>query len=356
MKVLVTGGEGFTGLHLVSALTDRGDEVTSLDVTAGDPQDVDALELRGVRFVRGSVDDAELLEALTPGHELVFHLASAFRDIHQGPPLFQRVDVEGTRRLLHAAKKAGVRRVIHCSTQGVHGSVPRGRMPGNEESPFAPIDYYCEAKVAAEAACEEFVADGMDIVNIRPTSIYGPGDTHGWLKLFRMCWQGRFLMLGSGETFNHPVYVDNLVSGFLLAGDRPEARGRSYLIGDDSYVTLNELVRMIGEVVDRDVRVYRFPWYAPVHALAGAMELVSRPFNYEPPLFRRRLTWFSTNRAWDISRARNELGYRPAVTLREGLRRTMRWYQERGLLPSDAMTVAPTAALSQRANATDKVA
>ena len=356
MKVLVTGGEGFTGLHLVSALADRGDDVISLDVTAGDPRDVGPLELRGVRFVRGSVNDVQLLASLMPGHELVFHLASAFRDIHQGPTLFQRVDVEGTRQLLQAAKKAGVRRVIHCSTQGVHGSLPRDKTPGNEESPLAPIDYYCEAKVAAEAACEEFIAGGMDIVNIRPTSIYGPGDTHGWLKLFRMCRQGQFLMLGSGEIFNHPVYVENLVSAFLLAGDRPQARGRTYLVGDDSYVTLNELVRMIGEVVGREVRVYRFPWHAPVHALARAMELASRPFNYEPPLFQRRLTWFSTNRAWDISRARNDLGYRPAVRLREGLRRTMLWYQGRGLLPSHGMTGAPTSALAQRVSQSDKVA
>jgi nucleoside-diphosphate-sugar epimerase len=337
MKVLVTGGEGFTGLHLVRALTDRGDEVTSLDVCPGDPRDVDPLARRGVRFVRGSVDDERQLASLVPGHELVFHLASAFRDIHQGAPLFQRIDVEGTRRLLVAAQRAGVRRVVHCSTQGVHGSLPRGRTPGNEDSPLAPIDYYCEAKVAAEALCEEFVTRGMDIVNLRPTSIYGPGDTHGWMKLFQMCAKGRFLMLGSGETFNHPVYVDNLVAAFLLAGAKPEARGRTYLIGDESYVTLNELVDLIGEVVGKNVRIYRFPWLGPVRAVAYAMEMLSRPFNYEPPLFRRRLTWFETNRAWDISRARHELGYCPEVTLRDGLTRTMHWYLERGgLVATDA--------------------
>lgn len=332
MKVLVTGGTGFTGLHLVRALVERGDIVTSLDISPGEPRDTGPLAALGPRFLQGSVDDEGLLATLMPGHEVVFHLASAFRDIHQGAPLFQRIDVEGTRRLLLAAQRAGVRRVVHCSTQGVHGSLPPGKTPGNEDSPLAPIDYYCEAKAAAEAVCEEFVASGMDVVNIRPTSIYGPGDTHGWLKLFRMCRKGRFLMLGSGKTLNHPVYVRNLVAAFLLAADTPQARGRSYLIGDESYVSLNELVGLIGEVQGRKVTIYRFPWYAPVHALAYAMELASRPFNYEPPLFRRRLTWFATNRAWDISRAKTELGYRPTVDLAEGLTRTMEWYQERGLL------------------------
>lgn len=332
MKVLVTGGSGFTGIHLVRALVERGDEVTVLDISDGDPLDAGPLKAQGVRFVNGSVDDEDRLAEVVPGQEVIFHLASAFRDIHQGAPLFQKIDVEGTRRLLVAARQAGVRRIVHCSTQGVHGSLPAGRVPGNEDSPMAPIDYYCEAKVAAEAVCDEFVAEGMDIVNIRPTSIFGPGDTHGWLKLFRMCKKGRFLMLGSGKTCNHPVYVGNLVDAFLLAADVPAAKGRSYLIGDSKYVTLNELVRLIGKVQDTNVRIYRFPWYAPVYLLAYLMEIASRPFDYEPPLFRRRLTWFATNRGWDISRSRSELGYEPRIALEDGLRRTMAWYQERGLL------------------------
>jgi nucleoside-diphosphate-sugar epimerase len=332
MKALVTGGSGFTGVHLVQALVNRGDEVTVLDISAGDSLDIEPLKAQGVKFIAGSVTDAEQLRKAVHGQEVIFHLASAFRDIHQGAPLFQKVDVEGTRRLLDAARSAGTRRVVHCSTQGVHGSLPAGQVPGNEESPFAPIDYYCEAKVAAEAVCERYIAAGMDIVNVRPTSIYGPGDTHGWLKLFRMCKKGRFLMLGSGKVFNHPVYVENLVEGFLRAADVPEARGRTYLLGDDQYVSLNALVRLIGKVLGTKVRLYRFPSYRAVHALAYAMEIASKPFNYEPPLFRRRLTWFSTNRAWDITRARTELGFQPRISLEEGLTLTHKWYYDRKLL------------------------
>ena len=128
--------------------------------------------------------------------------------------------------------------------------------------------------MAAEAVCDKLIAKGMDIVNVRPTSIYGPGDTHGWLKLFRMCKRGRFLMLGSGKVFNHPVYIGNLVDGFLLAADVPEARGRTYLLGDNEYVSLNELIRQIGKVLGTKVKLYRFPWHRPVHALA---------YSWKPP-------------------------------------------------------------------------
>jgi nucleoside-diphosphate-sugar epimerase len=332
MKALVTGGAGFTGIHLVRALLDRGDEVTVLDISAGHSLDTDPLKAQGVKFMVGSVADKDLLQKAVAGQEVVFHLASAFRDIHQGAPLFHKVDVEGTQRLLEAARSAGARRVVHCSTQGVHGSLPAGQVPGDEESPLAPIDYYCEAKVAAEAVCDQFIAEGMDIVNVRPTSIYGPGDTHGWLKLFRVCKKGRFLMLGSGKIFNHPVYVGNLVDGFLLAADVPEARGRTYLLGDNEYVSLNDLVRLIGKVLGTKVKLYRFPWHSPVHAVAHLMEVASKPFNYEPPLFRRRLTWFSTNRGWNIARARAELGFQPRIGLEEGLTITKQWYHDRGLL------------------------
>jgi dihydroflavonol-4-reductase len=332
MKALVTGGAGFTGVHLARALLERGDEVTVLDICSGNPVDTDPLRAQGVKFLIGSVADTDLLKKAVAGQEVVFHLASAFRDIHQGAPLFHKVDVEGTERLLEASRAAGARRVVHCSTQGVHGSLPPGQVPGNEESPIAPIDYYCEAKVAAEAVCDRFIAEGMDIVNVRPTSIYGPGDTHGWLKLFRMCKKGRFLMLGSGKIFNHPVYVGNLVDGFLLAADVPEARGRTYLLGDNEYVSLNELVKLIGKVLGTKVKLYRFPWQKPVHALAYLMETASKPFNYEPPLFRRRLTWFSTNRGWNTARARTELGFEPRVDLEQGLTLTKQWYYDRGLL------------------------
>lgn len=312
-------------------LLGKGHQVTVLDITEGDPIDTGPLREQGATFVLGSVDDEAVLEQVVPGHDVIFNLASAFRDIHQGTPLFQRVDVEGARTLFRIAREQGVRRIVHCSTQGVHGSLPAGAVPGNEDSPLEPIDYYCEAKVDAENVCQEFIDEGMDIVIVRPTSIYGPGDTHGWLKLFRMCRKGRFLMIGSGKTNNHPVYVDNLVQVFMLAAEVPEARGRTYLAGDDSYVTLTQLVNLIGKVQGRTVRIYRFPWHLPIYLLSWAMEVVSKPFNFEPPLFRRRLTWFTTNRGWDISRARQELGYKPAVELEEGLRRTMEWYQSRGL-------------------------
>lgn len=328
MKMLVTGGTGFAGSHLVRRLLAEGHDVTSLDLRPG--RFDDELRAAGARLLQGSVTDRASVDEATAGAQIVFHLASAFRDIHAPNELYWDVDVNGTRTVLDAARAAGAQRVVHCSTQGVHGTL--ARTPGDEDSPIAPRDYYCFAKYHAEKACEEFITDGLDVVIVRATSIYGPGDTHGWLKLFRMINKGRFVMIGNGRTYNHPVYVENLVDALVLAAHAPEARGRVYLAGDDRPVTLNELVLAVAATLEVQVRILRFPWYRGAWLLASAAELLARPFKVEPLIFRRRLSWFSTNRAFSIARAQQELGYRPSVTLREGLARTAAWYREQGLL------------------------
>lgn len=328
MNILVTGGTGFTGRHLVSRLLSEGHRVTVLDLertaVAGE------LEREGARVMFGSVTDADAVDAAAQGQHQVYHLASAFRDIYASNEVYWNVDVEGTRRVLESSFRAGVSRVVHVSTQGVHGSVRNP--PGDEDSAIAPRDYYCEAKVHAERVCHEYIERGHDIVIVRPTSIYGPGDTHGWLKLFRMVEKGRFLMIGDGRTMNHPVYVENVVDCLQLAAAAEEAKGRTYLAGDAEPTTLNRLVELIAETLDVDLRMLRFPSYRLAWLGAASIEFACKPIGVTPPIFRRRLSWFRTNRAFRVDRARRELGYEPRVGLREGLARTAAWYRDQGLL------------------------
>jgi nucleoside-diphosphate-sugar epimerase len=328
MKVLVTGGTGFVGSHLVRRLLSRGHEVVSLDKNPGLFDD--DLRARGARLVEGSVTEAEDVRRAMEGCELVYHLASPFGDILQPDGAYWDIEVNGTRNILQTAERMGVHRVVHCSTQGVHGII--NDPPGDEDSPIAPRDYYCYSKAEGERVCQEFIRRGTDVVIVRPTSVYGPGDTRGWLKLYRMVSSGWFLMIGDGKTLNHPVYVDNLVDMFELVAANPSARGRAYLAGDDTSVTLTDLVRGVGDAVGAPVRILRFPWYRGAWLGASAVEMVSKKVGIKPPVFRRRLSWFKTNRSFRIDRARTELGYQPRVSLKEGLERTATWYRGAGFL------------------------
>jgi len=334
MEVLVTGGTGFVGSHLVRRLLSHGHHVRTLDKNPGlfDGE----LQNLGAELVAGSVSDADMVDRCIAGCDIVFHLASPFGDILQPDSVYWDVEVAGTRNVLESSERHGVKRVVHCSTQGVHGSL--AETPGDENSAFSPQDYYCYSKVEGERVCQEFLARGMDIVIVRPTSVYGPGDTRGWLKLYRMVARGWFPMIGDGKTLNHPVYVENLAELFELAATTPRAKGRAYLAGDDQPVTLSELVRGVAEALGTEVRIIKFPWYEAARLGASVVETVSKSMSMKPPVFRRRLSWYKTNRAFRIDRAKDELGYRPKIGLREGLARTAEWYRANGRLDAPVHT------------------
>jgi nucleoside-diphosphate-sugar epimerase len=337
MRILVTGGSGFVGSHLVRRLLSRGHQVTSLDKNPGLFDD--ELRAAGATLIAGSVTEPDDLDLVMQGCELVYHLASPFGDILQPNQAYWDIEVNGTRNVLEAGTRHQVRRMVHCSTQGVHGIIDRP--PGDENSPLAPRDYYCYSKAEGERVCHEYISRGMDVVIVRPTSVYGPGDIRGWLKLYRMVASGWFLMIGDGQTLNHPVYVENLVDVFELAAENPSARGRVYLAGDDEPVTLTQLVSQVGVAVGSPVRIVRFPWYQLAWWGSCVIEILFKALGITPPVFRRRLSWFKTNRAFRIDRAKSELGYRPRVPLNEGLARTAYWYRHAGYLSA----ITPVAVL-----------
>ena len=138
MKILVTGGTGFTGSHLVRRLLKKGHEVVILDNQKG--LFFEELESIGARIHLGSITDKQLINILIKDCDVVQHLAAAFRKINVSKKVYWDVNVEGTRNLLDASLRHGVKRFVYCSTQGVHGNIKN--IPGNENSPIAPEDYY----------------------------------------------------------------------------------------------------------------------------------------------------------------------------------------------------------------------
>lgn len=327
MRVLVTGGTGFTGSHLVKRLLDRGHEVLVIDNQKG--LFYDDLKARGATIELGSITDKVVVDKMVKGCEVVDHLAAAFRKLNVPDRYYWDVNVEGTRHLLDAAYRFRVRKFIYCSTQGVHGDIQNP--PGNERSPITPEDYYQLTKYEGEKVVGRYVENGLDAVTLRPTAIYGPGDPGRFLILFRLVKRGSFLMFGNGSTFYHPVYIDNLVDAFELAAEKEGIRGETYIIGDDHYYSLNKLVQHVATSMEIPVRIRHFPFW-PVWTAAWACEMVCKPFRLSPPLFRRRVDWFRQVRAFSIEKARRELGYQPKVGLQEGLAQTAKWYRENGYL------------------------
>jgi nucleoside-diphosphate-sugar epimerase len=230
--------------------------------------------------------------------------------------------------VLAAARAHGCERVVHCSTGGVHGHIDEP--PAAETYRFRPDDIYQRTKVEAELAVVAAFKNGLPTTIVRPGAIYGEGDLR-FLPLFRAIQRGRFVMIGSGETRLHMVHVDDLVRGMLLAGSRREALGETFLIAGPQAPTLNEITASVAEAVGAPRPRLRIPVW-PVYAAAWLCEQLWTRFRLEPPLHRRRVGFFTHHREFDISKARNMIGYEPRVTVTEGIRRTAAWYAAAGLL------------------------
>ena len=330
MNVLVTGATGFTGGHLATALARRGYRVRALvrekSVTRFRASDA---ARAGATEVVGDLRDPAAVRRAAEGAEVVYHIAATYREAGQPDSAYAAINVEGTRNVLVAAQATGARRVVHCSTGGVHGHIERP--PANEEAPLAPGDIYQETKLAAETLAREFgERGGLDVVIARPIGIYGPGDMR-FLRMFRGIKRGRFPILGRGDVFYHLTYIDDLVEGFRLCGETARAAGRTYILAGARYTTLKELTVLIA----RELGVAPPRWHLPVWpfwAAGLACEIVCVPLRIEPPLYRRRVDFFTKSRAFDTTRARTELGFEPKVDLQQGIHVTATWYKNQGLL------------------------
>jgi nucleoside-diphosphate-sugar epimerase len=327
MKTLVTGGTGVTGSALVRRLLDAGRAVVVLDNKEG--YKTDELRHRGAQVVIGTITDPPTVQRCMEGVQVVHHVAAAFREMHLPDREYARINIEGTRIVAEAAYRNRVRKFVYCSTCGVHGDVKYP--PGTENSPITPSDYYQRTKYEGELVTLAYHERGLPSTILRPNAIYGPGDPGRYYMIFRRVRQGSFPMFGSGRTLYHSLYIDNLVDAFMLAERPDRGLGQAYLIADEHSVAIEELVRRVAQAMNMNVKIRHYPVW-PLVVAGHVVEKVCKPFGISPPIFPRRVDWFRLDRAFDIGKAKRELGYEPAIGLDEGLRRTYAWYVAEGML------------------------
>ncbi len=326
MRVLVTGASGFTGKALAKRLLRDGEEVVAF---VRKPEACRDLEELGASVVQGDVKDRASIEKALDGVEVVYHIAALFRKAGFPDSEYREVNVHGTRKLLDASVASGVKIFLHCSTIGVCGDI--SDPPADENTPYNPGDIYQVTKMEGEKLALKYARDGrLPVVVARPASIYGPGDLR-LLKMFRLIKKGRFVVLGSGRPFFHVVYIDDLVDGFILCAKNREAVGEVFILAAEDYVELNELFGIIAEKLNVKPPKLRLP-AKPVQLLGTIVEKVCIPLGVEPPIYRRRVDFFTKSRAFRIDKARKVLGYSPKVDLSTGIERTAKWYMREGLL------------------------
>jgi nucleoside-diphosphate-sugar epimerase len=327
--ILITGGNGFVGRHLVAALLARGDRVRVLALPA---EDASWLERRGVEVHRGDIRDAGSLAEPALGADAVLHLA-AMMDVWRPLREYRAVNVTGTENVARAALAAGVRRFVHMSSSSVYG-MGHGR-PVDETFPLAPFrDPYPVTKAEGDLAVQRLMrTEGLPAVIIRPDQIFGPGDQLHFGAMADRLRAGRGILVGTGDNFMPFVYVDDVVRGLLLGLDHDAAPGHAYNITNDQPLTQRQMLTAIAEETGVDPPARRVPYLALYAAGYLAERLASLAPSAlpggRPPVTRLGVAFFATDNRYAIGRARSELGYRPVVSLRDGVALTAAWYRRR---------------------------
>ena len=308
--VLVTGATGFTGGHLARTLAAAGHECARSSRRSR-PRRLAILDRRrrGSSVVPGDLRDRRPSAAAMQGIEVVYHIAAIYRQAGLPTETIAPSTPSPFATSSKQAARAGVRRVVHCSTVGVHGDIEHP--PANEDAPLKPGDVYQGTKLEGEELARE--AGGA----LRHRGHHRPPERH--LRPRRSPaaeavpeHRAPAFRFGPRRIYYHLTYIDDLVEGFRLCGEHPAAANRTYILAGGEVTTLNELVTAHRR---RRRRAAASAAPAGVAVLGGRRRLRSgvRPARIEPPIYRRRVDFFTKSRAFDITRARTEIGYAPQV-------------------------------------------
>jgi nucleoside-diphosphate-sugar epimerase len=326
--ILITGGTGFIGSRLALRCAADGYSVRvfALARTQAENENKRAVEEAGVEVVLGSVTEADRVHTAVRDADIVFHLAAAQHEMNVPDRQYWDVNLKGTQAILDACVTAGVQRLVYGSTIGVYGS-PDDLI--DERSPVSPDNAYGATKLAAENLVRTF-RDRLHVVIVRISETYGPGDQR-LLKLFTAIKSGLFIMIGGGENLHQMIFIDDLISGLLLAATAKVPSGELFVLAGPEAASTRQIATTIAAELDTDLRRWRAPLWLFM-GIAAAFEKLLKPLGIQPPLHRRRMDFFRKNFAISTRKAETELGFRPAVGLSEGIERTADWYRQTGQL------------------------
>jgi dihydroflavonol-4-reductase len=326
--VLVTGASGYTGAVLTKKLLHHGARVRAIARASSNLSQFDGLD---IEWIRGDVFDPQTITQAVPDVAYVFHVAAAYREAKITDETYRLVHVESTKLLANALTGSkSLRRFVHVSTVGVHGHIDEP--PADEEYRFSPGDVYQRTKAEAETWIREYArSHELPIAVVRPAAIYGPGDRR-LLKVFKMALKPVFPLFGKGQGLYHLIHVDDLTDIFIYAALHPRALGEVFIGGNSEPSRLEDIARAIAdELGNTKLRFIRFPAW-PLFLAADICEAICKPLGIEPPLYRRRVAFFTKDRAFNTRKLTTLLGYTQSHSVDEGLRSTARWYREQGWL------------------------
>lgn len=329
---IVTGVPGWLGSRLVEKLLESGREVRVAKFKNAPYANKGAANLKVFEC------DVTKPESLLPLFQdaygaTVFHCAGIIHPT-KGRKQFYEVNVEGTRNLLDAASVAGVRRFIHVSSNSPIGCNEDRDHLFDEKTPYNPYMHYGQSKKEAEDLVNAAGKSGsFDIVIIRPPWFYGPGQPERQNLFFTMIKKGKAPIVGSGENLRSMAYVDNICQALELCESVDGAKGQTYWIADERPYSMNEIVDTIEKVMERDFKMQVAHKRMRLPEMASDIAYVVDSVLQSAGIYHQKfhvLSEMNKNIACKIDKAKKELGYKPEISLEEGMRRSIAWVLDNG--------------------------
>lgn len=326
MAILITGGTGLVGSHLIEDLITAGVPAGSIRALVRPQRDTAFLRAQGVELCYGDVTDPDSLRTAVAGIQTVFHCAAAVDEKRR--ELFWQVNYQGTLNLLQEAQRAGVQRFVHVSTIGVYGLLQT--WPATEEHPKNPLRPYAVAKLAAEEKLWEYHRAGLNVVVLRPTAIVGERDRTITKRLVQLARRRFVPLIGSGQSHVSFVYVKDLTQAMILAGQSEQAVGQAYNVQGFA-APIRQVLEFFIEAVGSRARLIPIPYSA---AYIGALLLdglltLTRP-NDHPLRARKGLQQLTRDLTFDTTKIRTDLHFEPRYGMAQSLTRAIRWQLEHG--------------------------
>ena len=331
MKVLITGATGFIGEFLVEELVRSDYVVTCLvrDIKRGE-----FLNRLGAKLIEGDINDKVKLQESVKNQDIIFHLAAETDISRISKSTYNRfcsVNVKGTENLLECCKGKKVKKIVHFSSIAVMGLIKDKISDENTEC--HPVNPYQLSKWEAERLVLDYYKKyNLPVVMVRPTMVYGPSDKdHSEiLRMTKFIKKGIFPLVGSGNNSIPIVHVRDLVDGAILAGKygRP---GQIYIITNENKSSFNEIIHTISCEIGKNVLIIRIPKLL-AQSVIFPIELLARLFNLKFPFTLKRIESMTSDRVFSVEKAKNELGYRQKIDLKDGFKEMIDWYKINGYL------------------------
>ncbi len=329
MKVLVTGGGGFIGRHLVIRLLARGDTVRCMFHSTRQKALIDQLKQLGAEIIFGDLASLRDWRDVLDGIERVYHVAAATRARSRAE--YYKSNLDGTLNLAKACITLGTQidRFLFVSSLAAVGPSRNGTLM-DESAPYHPVSEYGKSKMLAEQRLLD-LADRLPVTIVRPSAVYGPGerDLYSYFQLMKY---HLLPLIGFNGKRVNLVYSDDVVNGIITAASSPSTIGKAYFLADGRDYKSSEVGKQIGSVMGIRPFTIRLP-----HSLAfliGAVSEVMGKIMRRPIFFNIQKAREVVQDSWtcSIRNAKKDFGFSPNVDLREGLRRTYEWYKSEGWL------------------------